>query len=171
MHLCVSCSMCCDGTLFSRLTILPKEEKLFGPQAKFFELNGGRRMRLGCTELGNDGACGLYENRPANCRSFKCELLLAQEAGTIDDTKAKSIANEAKLLRQRALDMTLTALPNETSNGIGTLSSARAELSKFRKQSEVVHEYSLREADLHFDIFVRFVRAHMRPNFRRSWKT
>lgn len=170
MHLCVSCSICCDGTLFDRLTIKPNEEKMFCPEAQFFDRKEGRRMRLGCTALGEDGACALYENRPDNCRSFKCDLLKNFEADVVSEAHAKAIADEAKALRQRAIDLALSAIPTKPMPEIIDVNSARSALNELRSSNTPPEAFALKEADLHYDIFVRFIRAHIRRKFRRSWK-
>lgn len=127
-------------------------------------------MQLGCTCLGDDGACALYKNRPDNCSSFKCDLLKNLEGEILTETRAKALADEAKSLRQRAIDMTLAALPNERSAGILSLTDAREALSTFYESKPTPEDCALLEANLHYDIFVRFVRAHIRRKFRRHWK-
>lgn len=68
--LCQSCGLCCDGTMYSRAQIEP-------------EMSAARRRRLNvlpdqewltipCEHL-EKTRCGVYEDRPAKCRTYECK--------------------------------------------------------------------------------------------------
>ena len=59
------------------------------------------RIAFPCTLL-NGKACTAYGNRPAVCRTYRCELLLRRERGGISD-------NEALQHITRALDLVTAA--------------------------------------------------------------
>ena len=96
--LCQSCGLCCDGTLFSGVSL----------QAS--ELPWARRVRL--TVIDETGArsfpqpcacfdglnCGEYADRPTACRTFRCRLLIGVESGETSLESALAKVNAARTL-------------------------------------------------------------------------
>lgn len=81
--LCQSCGLCCDGSLFGRVPLLPVEV----PRARKHRLHvvpSGSAMEQPCPALARDGeshrTCTAYEDRPAACRAFDCVLLARHRA-------------------------------------------------------------------------------------------
>lgn len=72
--LCVSCGLCCDGTLFRHVKISGDErEELVRLGIGVGEKRGGDVMWLPCGKL--DGkCCTIYGQRPQGCRAFVCAL-------------------------------------------------------------------------------------------------
>lgn len=104
--ICVSCNMCCDGTLFGFLEISADELGPLGPKVQTRDVEGTFSLVLGCPNLGETGACGIYADRPAKCRAYNCNVIKRMEAGQLDRARADRIVSQAKTLR----DMTMTAL-------------------------------------------------------------
>ena len=73
--LCISCGLCCDGSLFWAVPVGP-EEVVPVP------LDPERRLRQPCPRF--DGRCTVYAERPAGCRSFDCRVLQTLRAGLRD---------------------------------------------------------------------------------------
>jgi uncharacterized protein len=73
--LCLSCGLCCDGSLF---WAVPVEEGENAPVT----LDAEGRLRQPCTCF--DGACTIYADRPAACRTFDCRVLQTVQAGRRD---------------------------------------------------------------------------------------
>lgn len=96
-HLCLSCGLCCDGSLFWAVPI-GKGENVPAP------LGADRRLRQPCVCF--NGACSIYADRPAACRTFDCRVLQTVQAGHRDTAWAlKQIAGMRRLLA--ALDAAL----------------------------------------------------------------
>lgn len=95
--LCLSCGLCCDGSLF---WAVPVEESEDVPAP----LDADGRLRQPCACF--DGACTIYPDRPAACRTFDCRVLQIVQAGHRDDAWAhQQIAGMRRVLA--ALDAAL----------------------------------------------------------------
>jgi len=107
-NLCLSCLLCCDGTLIGFVQ-LEREEIL--PLKGLLEIeedsNGSGIFLHPCKNLCADG-CTIYEDRPKMCRSFNCGLLNAVEqkeitfnsaVATIKLVKEKKEAIESQLIQ------------------------------------------------------------------------
>lgn len=95
--LCLSCGLCCDGSLFWAVPVGPGETP---PVA----LDAEGRLRQPCACF--DGACTIYAVRPASCRSFDCRVLHTVRAGRRDEAWAREqIAGMRRVLA--ALDAAL----------------------------------------------------------------
>jgi Fe-S-cluster containining protein len=77
--LCQSCGLCCDGSLFGRVT-LATEEVAAARRRHLPVLANGSAFEQPCTALASlDGAgerrvCSVYRDRPRACRGFVCRL-------------------------------------------------------------------------------------------------
>jgi hypothetical protein len=103
--LCLSCGFCCDGTLFGSVpleaadTLTPLEVAgiaIHVDEAETFFMQPCDAHREGC--------CQVYENRPANCRKYRCELLKKYESGGVSWDEAQQ-----RIAHVRALKDTLAA--------------------------------------------------------------
>ena len=98
--LCLSCGLCCDGSLFWAVELDAGESVPTGAIA-------GGRLPQPCAF--HDGACGIYAARPGQCRAFFCGVLQAVLDGTRDHAWA-----EARITAMRHLLAGLEAvLPGE----------------------------------------------------------
>jgi Fe-S-cluster containining protein len=95
--LCVSCGLCCDGSLFWAVS-LPKDD----PAPVKRDENG--KLRQPCPHL--DGLCTIYSRRPVSCRTFNCKVLTDVQSGQSDMTQAQSIIAEMRSILA-ALDESL----------------------------------------------------------------
>jgi hypothetical protein len=95
--LCLSCGLCCDGSLFWAVPVAPGEDTPV-------PLDGEGRLRQPCACF--NGACTIYPDRPSACRSFDCRVLQTVRAGVRDEAWARAqIAAMRRLLA--ALDAAL----------------------------------------------------------------
>ena len=78
--LCLSCGLCCDGSLFWAVPVEQGEEVPV-------QLDAAGRLRQPCTCF--DGTCTIYAGRPAACRKFDCRVLQTVRAGRRDDAWAR----------------------------------------------------------------------------------
>lgn len=86
-NLCLSCGLCCDGTLIGFVELnheeLPALRKLMEIED---ESNHGFFLQP-CNKYCN--GCTIYADRPTRCESFKCKLLTSVEQMTLDSTAAR----------------------------------------------------------------------------------
>lgn len=96
MSLCLSCGLCCDGTMFENVELQPGEAARLEGRV---ELSADRTLlRQGCRAL-NGCKCGVYEDRPQKCRAFSCYALSSLEAGNITEEDARE--GIAEVMRRR----------------------------------------------------------------------
>jgi len=112
-HLCVSCNMCCDGTLFGYVEVTAQEQTRLGAGPDIREIKGRLAMRQACTKLGQDGMCGCYAVRPQKCDAFNCKLLKALEAGEVDEAYARFAVTHAKRMREVSLHAFHALIPEQ----------------------------------------------------------
>jgi Fe-S-cluster containining protein len=88
--LCLSCGLCCNGTIFMRVP-LKATDKIAPLQAAGIEIrqkadtrsNETRKsFRLPCAAF-QQNCCQVYDDRPAACRKFRCELLKKFDRGEV----------------------------------------------------------------------------------------
>ena len=91
-QLCLTCGMCCDGTLFTHVALTAEESKRLG-------LNGV--IRQPCPQLGEGRKCAVYAQRPKGCSSFVCMLGRALEDGEVQLPEAVEVVRQAQALRGR----------------------------------------------------------------------
>lgn len=96
-NLCLSCGICCDGTLIGFVQLdreeVPRLKELFDIE----NANGDGVFLQPCKHY-CDG-CNIYSKRPKQCGIFKCGLLKSYEQKRLDFDTAKLIINEVKRRR------------------------------------------------------------------------
>lgn len=102
-NLCISCGMCCDGTLFVWAPLCAEDK---AGQLDSFTVGddpqkGGPHFDLPCPHL-HDRKCALYQSwRPRICHTFRCKTLRRFEAGEIDLLEAQTIIERTTELATR----------------------------------------------------------------------
>jgi hypothetical protein len=86
--LCLSCGLCCDGSLFSNGLLIGDEVDLARSlgMAVLRSSGGTGSFKFGqpCSCF-RDGCCAVYDQeKPSVCTTYRCELLEGYSAGTID---------------------------------------------------------------------------------------
>ena len=119
--LCLSCGLCCDGSLF---WAVPLGEGEAAPAP--LDADGYLRQPCPCF----DGACTIYKDRPAGCRDFTCHVLDAVAAGRRD--------REWALARIAEMRATLAALDAALPGG---------DLSLYRRAAEFLAEQDVVSED------------------------
>lgn len=78
--LCRACGLCCDGSLFGRVTLDPSEVET-ARKNRLRVLPSGASFEQPCSALGAapDFACAAYAERPRRCREFTCKLYARHE--------------------------------------------------------------------------------------------
>lgn len=72
--LCLSCGLCCDGSLFWAVELDAPDDVPHGAEP-------GGQLPQPCA-FHCDGACQIYATRPGQCRAFVCKVLEAVQGGS-----------------------------------------------------------------------------------------
>ncbi|MFT3713889.1 MAG: YkgJ family cysteine cluster protein [Archangium sp.] len=95
--LCLTCGLCCDGTLFKDVALQPGEAERIRSRTRINE--DGTRLLQGCSALAGDCRCGVYEDRPLTCRRYRCAVLRALEKNECTSEEAHGAIAEVIELR------------------------------------------------------------------------
>lgn len=100
-RLCLTCGVCCDGTLFKDVELRPEDDpeklkraglRLMNPHSELRT----PRLRQPCAALGTDCLCRIYADRPTYCRQFECLLLKSVMAGRTEIPAARRVIRTAR---------------------------------------------------------------------------
>jgi Fe-S-cluster containining protein len=141
--LCQACALCCDGTLFARVSVTETEAAVLERSGLSTELRAKNKRVLPqpCAAL-NGTRCGCYGERPEPCREYVCLLAKALEDGEVSHQGALTVVEEA---RRRGAMLSARLAP-----GDGPL------MRRAREQADASVE--VREA-------LGFLEAHLRRHF------
>ena len=91
-QLCLQCGLCCNGVLFA--DVRPER----GDDSPLFK-QYGPRVAQPCPAFNSSNCkCAIYAKRPARCRKFECNQLLAVRAGKKSvDAALKKIGDTKRL--------------------------------------------------------------------------
>lgn len=117
-HLCLSCNLCCDGTLFDFVIVTEAEAVSLPAQTPIDRVEGHHGMRQACVHLGGDGCCAIYTDRPQKCAAFDCTLLKGVMAGEVTRTAADESVASAKALIAQARAKFAKALGPDVCDGV-----------------------------------------------------
>ena len=102
-NICLSCGLCCDGSLVGFVDIDNDELPALKELMSIDEEQGHGFFLLPCDNLGCDG-CTIYSDRPKQCRSFNCGLLNAVTKKGVAIDSAKTTINEVKAKKEVILN-------------------------------------------------------------------
>ena len=124
-RLCLSCGLCCSGTVYSAIPLDADETEL--AQRAGFKLapnaEGALEACQPCPQL-EGTACRLYGSwRPRACGAYACRLLLAVRAGDMEPDRAVAEVARIKALIARHL-------PDHANRPLRELVSEAADLTR-----------------------------------------
>lgn len=132
MSLCLSCGMCCDGTMFEVAAITPEEAARF--EGRLHLTDDRQHLRLPCPAL--DGCrCTTYLDRPKVCGAFKCLVLASLDSGEITDAEAHAAIDDLLGRRRRVAEAV------GTTELKGALELARQQIAAGTASEEVVTSF------------------------------
>ena len=103
-RLCLSCGMCCDGSLFARGRIEPGERQHWEAQGLDCFGDGEADFFLQSCPCLEGTSCTLFgSGRPAICGSFRCEPLRRMEAGDTSLEAAQATIRQALDLKAQVV--------------------------------------------------------------------
>jgi hypothetical protein len=99
--ICISCGLCCDGTLFDK-AVLQEGEKSTLPQKmknNYFRTKNKEFFRQPCPYF--SGKCMIYyQNKADICSAFRCRLLNDYYKKILNFSETDHIIRQAKILRE-----------------------------------------------------------------------
>lgn len=100
-RLCLSCGLCCDGTLFDNVRLGPGDDagklQALGLPVKVSRAQAPITFfRQPCAALCANRACRLYTDRPAQCRTYECGVFKAAQMERITWAAAKRQVQRAR---------------------------------------------------------------------------
>jgi len=116
--LCLTCGLCCDGTLFSTVQLKPDDEITL-LRAVGINITDGH-LKQPCAAYKNC-TCIVYANRPQGCRTFQCQFLKRFERNDISYATALKIINKVVSLKDEVKALALAASTNMQSKEDVTL--------------------------------------------------
>jgi hypothetical protein len=111
--LCLTCGLCCDGTIFSFVQLKPDDDFIPLKSIGINIVSDGdsHGFKLPCAAHKNC-SCTIYANRPQDCRAYKCELLKRFERNDISHEAAREIINKIVSLKNEVNALALAASTN-----------------------------------------------------------
>jgi Fe-S-cluster containining protein len=92
--LCISCGLCCDGTLIGHVQLGNEDLSAVKAVMEIEDENGNGFFLQPCKKYCN--GCTIYSQRPDPCISFKCGLLNSFEAKELNFDTAAELILEVK---------------------------------------------------------------------------
>lgn len=92
--LCLSCGLCCDGTLIGHVQLANEELQAVKKVLEIEDENGNGFFLQPCQKYCN--GCSIYEQRPRACVNFNCGLLKSFEAKDLSFNAASELIQEVK---------------------------------------------------------------------------
>jgi uncharacterized protein len=108
--LCLSCGLCCDGTLFSDVRLKPTDN-IAALTAKGLQISveaGSRALKQPCPAH-KSCVCTVYADRPSTCRAYQCVLLKRIERNEISRDAALGVIRETISLKNQVREQMLGA--------------------------------------------------------------
>jgi Fe-S-cluster containining protein len=101
--LCLACGFCCNGVLFTRVTVHPDEiERVRALGLVLETFRDGPGFRQPCS-LYRESCCSVYPHHPIGCRAYHCKLLKKYLAGTVTHEQAAQTIQSARELLAAAI--------------------------------------------------------------------
>jgi hypothetical protein len=100
-ELCTDCGICCDGTLFSSVTLEDADVPAVRQhRLPMLETQSSYELELPCAAL-RGVLCEIYDERPETCADFACELLIRVDERRMSFAKARGIIAKTRAARSR----------------------------------------------------------------------
>jgi len=102
-NLCMTCGLCCDGTLFKTAPVDP-DERLIELQASGVQIhieNERRRLLLPCAAYENNICKAYYNEKAKICTEYQCKLLKQCFIGKITWDEATEVVHSIQLHKKK----------------------------------------------------------------------
>ncbi len=101
-ELCVTCQMCCNGSLFESVAISANEARRLEQHQPGICNGSTAHLPQPCIALSRFEGCTVYHLRPNSCAKFTCSVLHRANIGAITPEKAHALIDELKELKDTA---------------------------------------------------------------------
>ncbi|MBS2027516.1 MAG: YkgJ family cysteine cluster protein [Deltaproteobacteria bacterium] len=124
--LCQACGLCCDGSLFTFVSVDAEQGKKLLARDVALELrkDGVYRLHQRCASL-EGTRCQIYEDRPGPCRSYVCLLGTALQEGELSLRDSLELVAQAHA-RIAELDATLPVRADARTGTVQRVRQSRA---------------------------------------------
>lgn len=102
--LCLTCGLCCDGTLFRDVELQPGDDaaklRVLGLPVKAgrrSEESSEHKFPQPCSALCSDLKCRVYGDRPIRCRQFECALFKSVAATQTEFSAALKVIRQTRM--------------------------------------------------------------------------
>jgi Fe-S-cluster containining protein len=107
---CIGCGLCCDGTIHDKAEALPEEKERLTEAGLHYFIEGNNHWFSHPCRFSKAGLCTIYhQERFSVCRTFRCKLLTAYQAGEVSKETALAKVQQALALRAAVTDVAPTA--------------------------------------------------------------
>jgi hypothetical protein len=98
--LCLSCGLCCDGSLFATICLSPEDaQRIEARKLPLLPIDGGTEQLAAEQPCGAfAGRCTVFADRPAVCQHYRCDVLKAVEGGALPEQEAALLVVRARAL-------------------------------------------------------------------------
>ena len=94
--LCLTCGLCCNGTLYERVEVKPQHVPLVSKlRLRLEPFNDSFQFPQPCSLYQKD-CCSVYPHHPPSCKAYKCALLHKYESGEVTFDESIAIVQETK---------------------------------------------------------------------------
>jgi Fe-S-cluster containining protein len=116
VNLCLTCGLCCDGTLFKDVELhaddqsardamtsllVERGKPARAPKDSLEVARSKSKWPQPCAALCPDLRCQIYRERPSRCRDFECLLLKAVNSGSRKQDQAQKVIVETRRAAER----------------------------------------------------------------------
>lgn len=100
--LCLSCGLCCDGTIFGRVQLKEGDQPipLQAGGIQILKKGDASYFKQPCLAY-QQNCCQVYADRPANCQRYRCALLKKYERGEVSWDDARQRIDRVRELKSR----------------------------------------------------------------------
>lgn len=117
-RLCLSCGLCCDGSLYTAVRLAPSDSIADLQAAGLpIRVEGERTLFPQPCTAHQHGCCQIYAIRPYGCQQFRCRVLAACEDGSRSWEDAEALV--ARVLRLRVAVLSAWATIESPPPGAG----------------------------------------------------
>jgi len=99
--ICLACGLCCDGTLFSHVTLQDGDDSDALATLELEHVDEAYGFVQPCQALDSCGSCQVYDDRPVMCAKFECDLLKRAKEKHTSKTDALDIIHQVGLLKDK----------------------------------------------------------------------
>lgn len=160
--LCLSCGLCCDGTLFGKVPLKSDDDLLPLQKAGIEILTKGTKINFKqpCAAY-RENCCQVYADRPTNCRKYRCELLKKYESGKITREEARQKINRVRELENLLRTEIARILPDENRMSISAILKITPEHQELIADPLLVKKWGT--AMMNLSALLDYLQTHFQP--------